>query len=672
MFRKLVAARQLGASGLINRAIWRAKMFPRIALFHLHWKRSRKRIVDGDSTELHPTYSFLPSQQTISSLLVSDALCQPARRRIARNARMVISDEFEFRGIGKIRLNLTTNDWYKQTVGNDPASSAEAVMINRHDFLLPLVQSVLIDKSSKSRAKIHEMFDYWIENFNVSALLRFDTPIDAAIRLVNWLWVLSFDLLDIPKQKRARLLDIIRIQVEYISAWRSLGGNHLVLEALSNYLIFLAFPSLPGASRGLSWSKRALVHELSRQTTEDGIHTEQSVFYHQAVATHFLKFVLGARAANDPLPKRALDQFGRMLDYVHDTMKPDLTHPVLGDGELLATDDREHWESKVLLAARTHLFSRPMYREFRPSVNDTAIWFLGLDPRNIETTRNRPSSRVFAMTGAAVFRDENRYVYFDAAPFGDPELPHHGHADALSVEFFANGANIFVDPGGYGYYDDDYRRFFRSTAAHNTVIIDGKSQSALFGVFGYGKLAIAALQRHKLGDDLDFVSGSHDGYAPVQHTRELYFRKGQMQYLLIIDYFLGPANHSGTALFHLPPEAHVDSEFCIISENADSSMATTVVSSVPFAQRVVRGLTSPTYQGWVSPRTSVVVPADTWEIDFNFTGCAFVASVIAAKETMPIVTYAKQSGELKISGARQDEYFLELSRNPITKFRLNS
>jgi len=84
-----------------------------------------------------------------------------------------------------------------------------------------------------------------------------------------------------------------------------------------------------------------------------------------------------------------------MLEYVHQSMKPDLTHPMLGDGDQMLSDDREHWEAKVLLAARSVLFRRPLYQPFQARLNDTVLWFLGLDANAVPTTSVEPASAAY-------------------------------------------------------------------------------------------------------------------------------------------------------------------------------------------------------------------------------------------------------------------------------------
>lgn len=672
MFAKFAAARQLGVTKLLRRVIWRWKMFFRIVIFKLFYSKLRVPGANIDSApQLTSEYSFLPSTDRIEALLAKNVLRNSEQDRIRRQTEFILEDAIEVRGIGQITLQWQPGNWYAQIGESGQISAAESVMVNRHDFLLPLVQSLLLTGSAELSAKVKSMFIYWIDNFSTQRLLRHDTPIDAAIRLINWLWVFHFDLLELAPRYRIRLLEIIRIQVEYISAWRSLGGNHLVLEALSNYLIYNAFPELERSDRGKKWSKDTLVDELRRQTTSEGIHTEQSFFYHQAVATHYLKFILMADAAGDLLPDWVFERYARMLDYIHDTTKPDLTHPVLGDGEPMITDDREHWESKALLAVRSDRFHRPICTDFLPILNDATVWLLGIDPVDVLTADELPPSRTFEKTGAAVFRDSHRYLYFNAGQFGHPELPHHGHADALSIELSVNNANIFIDPGGYGYYDNEFRRFFRSTSAHNTVVIDDKSQSELYGVFGYGRLANVSLDAFQLNEKFDYVSGSHDGYLPIRLSREIFFRKGSMPYLLIIDHIVGESNHGGAVLYHLSPEATIDNTFKIRSRDGRTTLSTVAVSNTALSQNIITGRKQPSLQGWVAPETRVAVPANTWELRFKMPGPVFVAVVIAADEVIEHVKYSESRRELKIIGEKSDTYKCTFSTPPITSLELS-
>ena len=81
-------------------------------------------------------------------------------------------------------------------------------------------------------------------------------------------------------------------------------------------------------------------------------------------------------------------------------------------------------------------------------------------------------------------------------PLGYLSIAAHGHADALSFVLNIGDREILVDPGTYAYHTDPaWRRYFRSTLAHNTVGIDGEDQSVQAGNFMWTASRAGALHR---------------------------------------------------------------------------------------------------------------------------------------------------------------------------------
>lgn len=553
MRNRISSALQLGPAGLARRLFWRAKMVAKIARFRfLVPKGGGLTKYDGSRKLSSPTACFLAGKEDVIACLGNqDALKDRELARIRDIVTRLEKGRVDSRGTGEVSLSLNAGNWY--------GYEGDAVlMVNRHDFLLSLVQYQLISESEKNADTIARLFTYWVDNFSTVNLVKYDKPIDAAIRLLNWLWVFHYDYLVLDERRREKLLDQIHIQLEYIITWCSAGGNHLVLEALSVFVYGCVFGDSPYGRRWKKWGRGKLMQEIVREVMPDGVHSEQSTFYHQVVSTHFLKFYLTEVRQGSRPPTLLVERLDGMIEYSHQSMKPDLSHPILGDGNLLSTDDREHWESKVLIAARASVFNKPIYSGFVSTLNDSSIWFLGLNRSSLQTTGTCPESRVYENSGIAVFRHGGNYLLFDAAPFGDPEFPHHGHADALSIELAWNGENICVDSGGYGYIDDSYRRYFRSTRAHNTIQVDKRDQSQIYGVFGYGRLARVEPGRSFLSAKLDFAEAEHDGYHPVIHKRQVFLRKSSTPYLLIVDFISGAGIHTIEQFFHFADGVRFD------------------------------------------------------------------------------------------------------------------
>jgi uncharacterized heparinase superfamily protein len=137
----------------------------------------------------------------------------------------------------------------------------------------------------------------------------------------------------------------------------------------------------------------------------------------------------------------------------------------------------------------------------------------------------RRGGRHFPHTGLVTWHGDPWTVFFDVGAVGPDYQPGHAHADTLAVECSYRGSRLFVDPGTYAYDRDERRRYDRSTAAHNTVGIDGQDSSEVWHIFRVGRRASPCDVR------VDFAGGglraaaSHTGYDHLpgrpRHTRRL-------------------------------------------------------------------------------------------------------------------------------------------------------
>ena len=116
----------------------------------------------------------------------------------------------------------------------------------------------------------------------------------------------------------------------------------------------------------------------------------------------------------------------------------------------------------------------------------------------------------------------------------------------LSFVLYVKGQPLIVDMGISTYEKNDQRNLERSTASHNTVVIDDKNQSDVWGGFRVGKRADI-----KLVEDLPSeLTASHNGYYPVIHKRNFAFDENIM---IINDNIIGDT-HSTKAVFHFHPD----------------------------------------------------------------------------------------------------------------------
>jgi len=68
-------------------------------------------------------------------------------------------------------------------------------------------------------------------------------------------------------------------------------------------------------------------------------------------------------------------------------------------------------------------------------------------------------------------------AFLDYGPHGGG----HGHFDKLNLMLYANGREWLLDPGRLTYSHKEYKTWVKTTAAHNTVTVDGNSQAPAAG-----------------------------------------------------------------------------------------------------------------------------------------------------------------------------------------------
>ena len=229
----------------------------------------------------------------------------------------------------------------------------------------------------------------------------------------------------------------------------------------------------------------------------------------------------------------------------------------------------------------------------------------------------RPSQ--FADAGMTLLRTVGRsspeiWCRCDGGPHGYLSIAAHAHADALSVEVRYGGVEILADPGTYCYHGEPrWRSYFRSTIAHNTAELGGRSQSSERGPFMWGGHADA--REVEVIDDGDIATwtAEHDGYAsldpPALHRRSVLLDRASRS-LDITDEIEG-GSHDIRLAFHLGPEIQVQLNGCcaVLSWPALSTPVAARLELAPGLRWTLhQGETDPIL-GWYAPGLGRRVPA---------------------------------------------------------------
>src|SRR4029077_4381252 len=166
---------------------------------------------------------------------------------------------------------------------------------------------------------------------------------------------------------------------------------------------------------------------------------------------------------------------------------------------------------------------------------------------------------VFPKAGVGVLRRGSAELLFFAIPNGISGKGSHTHNDKLSLVLRVGGQEILCD-SGTGCYTRNLltRNKFRSTAAHNTLQIDGLEQNRIspgpLGVFMLGNEAAVSTIQKGADERGCFIRASHAGYSSlgVVHTRTIRVADSESAFV-IGDELNGNGVHDFELHFQLAP-----------------------------------------------------------------------------------------------------------------------
>ncbi|MGB7847447.1 MAG: alginate lyase family protein, partial [Candidatus Acidiferrum sp.] len=389
-------------------------------------------------------------------------------------------------------------------------------------------------------------------------------------------------------------------------------NTHLLAEGFALFIVGALFPELKGAQGWYDLGQHILTEEMQKQVREDGSHFEQSLFYHRYASEFFLCALILAKRNNIAFPPSYAARLERMLEYLLFTAWPSGMHPSVGDsdgGRLIPFGAFDATDHRPVLSTAAVYFARGDFKKASGEYHEQTLWLLGRASLTTHAglTEELPNetSRAFSDSGIVTLRsdwgDRAKFLLFDAGSQG-MGLSGHGHSDSLSLLCAANGVEWLVDPGTYVYSSSrEWRNFFRSTCAHNTISLDGLNQAEEVDWFKWRKLPRVRLQTEFLHPAADFVIGSHDGYErlaqPVNHRRKVVFIKPD--YWLISDELAGTGQHLVRAFFHFGPDIALQpyKQAWLATKGRESFLLWPLRSGLRFD--VIRGDAS-SLQGWVS------------------------------------------------------------------------
>ncbi len=313
---------------------------------------------------------------------------------------------------------------------------------------------------------------------------------------ISWTWALHCLLgIGVGRPASPWLVDMLvaldrqLTHVERHLSYYFSPNTHLTGEALALYVVGTALPELAASARWAETGRRVLLDEIPRQILNDGGHVERSTHYQRYTLDFYLLATLTARLAGDDAAASPLRRGGRAAGRIHAGTMADTNGrlPLIGDddgGQLWPIAGRACDDVRDSLAVAATVLNRPALAAW--GTPEEVAWIAGPHVGHI---RRRPPSCRSAPACCARPATSSHEDSMKATPCSTL-VPHgyqnggHAHADALSLTLSLDGRRLLIDPGTSTYtMDPSLRDRMRSTVSHNTVTLDGRSQSMPAGPF---------------------------------------------------------------------------------------------------------------------------------------------------------------------------------------------
>ena len=443
--------------------------------------------------------------------------------------------------------------------------------LSRLGAVVSLLQASCLFADPKHAAKALGLVQEWRQCNPLAYSVNW-VPMEASLRTVNL--ALALELAGtvpdaagtLRRDLTAELTLLLLCHGEFVFRVREYTdtrGNHYTANLVALLLAGFLFQDVYAPAK--AWYRLAdaeLRREIGRQFSPDGVNFEKSVGYHRLVTELFLLAAAVLEKAERPFSAAAKTILGNACRYALACRRPDGLSVNAGDSDDacgIGLDEPRRRDHAAAIGFGAALLKDGELAGAVPRSIATA-WLLG----EVAGAPAKPADGVewFADGGVLVVRNGLDHVWIDVGEVGQNGIGGHGHNDLLSFELSLDGQALIVDAGTYLYTGDlAARTWFRGTAAHNGLEIDGQEIAPLQGPWRIAGVAQPYDVQCMPAGASASLAASHRGYErladPVRHTRR-FDVFGKDCALRIVDRLACAGTHQAVRRLHFVPGARIE------------------------------------------------------------------------------------------------------------------
>lgn len=454
--------------------------------------------------------------------------------------------------------------------------------VNRLQYLIEIAKAYYLSDADKYREKFDALVLDWDAKNPYKRGVAWASALEVGVRATALVWALQFyrSAKSPSPQVIKTILRLLWLSGAYLDENLSIyfsPYNHLIGETAGLFMVGYLFPGFKKASNWESKGWHVLEDQVEKQFHNDGASVEQATFYHHFTLGFYLQAMALKQINGESVSATVQNRVEKALEFAMYMTKPDGTLPYLGDIDDARSIYFRHPTNWNFLSYQTMgaiWFKRSDMAFVAQKYQEEAFWMLpaGEEEHFNNLTARAPEQKniEFSESGYFIFRSgygkKEHYAHMDCGPIAHgvfhDETPSaaHGHADLLAIELAAFGDSYLVDPGFSNYRGDfDWHCYFRSTAAHNTIEINGASQAKQGGILVWSHAPKFKLIGKEDNPFFNAVTAEHYGYhaqeeSPV-HRRT--FAWIDNQFWVTIDEIY--STNGGTKKHTIKPHFHFNS-----------------------------------------------------------------------------------------------------------------
>ena len=485
-------------------------------------------------------------------------------------------------------------DWYFNPTFNKYAEWTW--QLTRHSFLQTLSAVYRATGEEKYAEKSVWFLCSWIrqatrpeDGTSPYATLCWRT-IECGLRIQAWVDILH-KLMPSPAMDDEAICLIFRSVWETCHRLRvnhAKGTNWLVMEMTGLSKVSMVYPVFTESEEFLCYALEKLNETFYLQMHPDGFQYELTTEYHRVVVDQCM------------VVANLVERYGKRMDEkFYQTIESALMlYLKLAQSGYIVPDLSDGHEASVQTFIRAHAHHFPENESLQYIMSD-----------GVQGKITLPTSLLLENSGIVTAREswekDAITLLFDAGKLGS----NHQHEDKLNLLIGAFGKLCVAEGRRYAYDSSDIRKYILSTAAHNTVLVDGLGQNRKKG-YKWQPEMLTSVEKVPVyfSEALDYASGVYDeGYGEEQlplakHEREVILVKKPAcgtPYIIAVDTLTSETEHTYESVWHFDTKEDPTIDGRVVSYNE----MTTILLGETGELSIVKGQTEPVTQGFICRST---------------------------------------------------------------------